>query len=102
MSCALRVNTATMSASITPGEGQQNGAGESSPLRFLLLGRAGLCLVLLLSLRALCGGRFPSNVSVGTGKTNHARILLHRQIPRIVQHHEGIVADVLQLDGVIL
>ena len=46
MSCALRVNTATRSTSITSGEWQQNGAGVSSPLRFLLHGRAGLCLLL--------------------------------------------------------
>ncbi len=34
--------------------GQQNGAGKSSPLRFLLHGRAGLCLLFLLSLRGVC------------------------------------------------
>ena len=46
MSCALRVNTATRSTSITCGEGQQNGAGGASPLRLLLHGRAGLYLCL--------------------------------------------------------
>jgi len=63
MSCALRVNAATRSrsTSITFSEGQQNGAGVAPPLRFLLHGRAGLCLVLLWSLRGLCGGRFPAN-----------------------------------------
>ena len=60
MSCALRVNTATRSTSITSGEGQQNGAGRASPLRFLLHGRAGLCLILLWSLRgSYVGGAFP-------------------------------------------
>ncbi len=34
-----------------PAEGLQNGAGKSSPLRFLLHGRAGLYLLFLLSLR---------------------------------------------------
>jgi len=45
------------SASITCGEGQQNGAGIASPLRFLLHGRAGLCLVLLWSLRGCDNSR---------------------------------------------
>jgi hypothetical protein len=43
MSCALRVNTSTKSTSITFGEGQQNGAGEASPLRLLLQGRCACC-----------------------------------------------------------
>ena len=55
MSRALRVNIATRSTSITCGEGQQNGAGESSPLRLLLLGRLRRFIlpVYLLSLRVL-------------------------------------------------
>lgn len=45
MSRALRVNTATSSKSITCGEGQQNGAGKSPPLRLLLLGRCAFCFL---------------------------------------------------------
>ncbi len=41
------------STSITCGEGQQNGAGVAPPLRLLLRGRAGLCFVLLWSLRGI-------------------------------------------------
>ena len=82
MSCALRVNAATRSrsTSITFSEGRQNGAGDSSPLRFLLLGRAGLCLVLLWSLRGLCGGRFPANAPhppSGQVKQRHGRTRPH-------------------------
>lgn len=77
MSCALRVNTATRSTSITSGEGQQNGAGSASPLRFLLHGRAGQCLVLLLSLRALCGGRFPANVPPSPQRPSEAKAWPH-------------------------
>ena len=51
----LPVNTATRSTSITSGEGQQNGAGEASPLRLLLLGRLRRFIlpVYLLSLHGL-------------------------------------------------
>jgi len=48
MSCALRVNTSTKSTSITFGEGQQNGAGDASPLRLLLQGRCAVCLFVVL------------------------------------------------------
>ena len=80
MSCALWVNTATRSNSITSGEGQQNWAGNASPLRFLLRGRAGLCLVLLLSLRGLCGGAFPltsPHPPSGQVKQKHGRTRPH-------------------------
>ena len=68
------------SNSITCGEGQQNGAGVSSPLRLLQHGRAGLCLVLLWSLRGLCGGRFPANAPhppSGQVKQRHGRTRPH-------------------------
>jgi hypothetical protein len=40
MSCALRVNTATILPQSPAGGGQQNGAGDASPLRLLLRGAA--------------------------------------------------------------
>ncbi len=65
------------STSITCDEGQQNGAGVSSPLRFLLHGRAGLCLVLLWSLRGLYGGRFPANVPPSPQRPSEAKAWPH-------------------------
>ena len=68
------------SNSISFVEGQQNGAGVAPPLRLLLRGRAGLCLVLLWSLRGLCGGRFPANAPhppSGQVKQRHGRTRPH-------------------------
>jgi hypothetical protein len=69
MSRALRVNNRHKVNFYPPAEGQQNGAGNASPLRFLQQGRAGLCFLFLLSLRGVCsvglslrglfGGDFP-------------------------------------------
>ena len=67
MSCALRVNTATRSTStsITFSEGQQNGAGVASPLRFLLRGRLRRFVlpVCLLPLRGFDNGRSAFSLS---------------------------------------
>ena len=65
------------STSITSSEGQQNGAGVAPPLRFLQRGRAGLCLVLLWSLRGLCGGRFPANVPPSPQRPSEAKAWPH-------------------------
>ena len=65
------------STSISFVEGQQNGAGVSSPLRLLQHGRAGLCLVLLWSLRGLCGGRFPANVPPSPQRPSEAKAWPH-------------------------
>ena len=62
MSSALRVNTATRSASISSGEGQQNGVGVASPLRFLLLCSTVLYLFCGVVASRFMWGRFPSNV----------------------------------------
>jgi hypothetical protein len=59
MSCALRVKFHHKVKFYPPAEGQQNGAGKSSPLRFLLHGRARLCLLFLLSLRGIVGALIP-------------------------------------------
>ena len=65
------------SNSITSSEGQQNGADGAPPLRLLLRGRAGLCLVLLWSLRGLCGGRFPANVPPSPQRPSEAKAWPH-------------------------
>ena len=65
------------SASISFVEGQQNGAGVAPPLRLLLRGRARLCLVLLWSLRGLCGGRFPANVPPSPQRPSEAKAWPH-------------------------
>lgn len=65
------------SNSISFVEGQQNGAGVAPPLRLLQHGRAGLCLVLLWSLRGLCGGRFPANVPPPPQRPSEAKAWPH-------------------------
>ena len=68
MSCALRVNTSTKSTSITFGEGQQNGAGDASPLRLLLQGR---CAVLFYAGAA----RYPHTPGLVRSWLRHHRAL---------------------------
>ena len=86
MSCALRINPATRSTSITFGEGQQNRAGEASPLRLLLQGR---CAV-------LCGGGFPLTPPHPPGghvKQKHARTRSYYHPRPMKPHvHENIAA----------
>ncbi len=96
MSCALRVNTSTKSTSITFGEGQQNGAGDASPLRLLLQGRYAVSVVCGVVAARCCGGRFPASAPRPPGgqvKQNHARTRSHFH-PRPVQPrvHAGSAA----------
>ena len=79
MSRALRVNTPTSQGQRpSPAvRGSKTGLVMLHPLRFLLHGRAGLCLVLLWSLRGLCGGRFPANVPPSPQRPSEAKAWPH-------------------------